>query len=161
MKNRSSTKLLPKEPLMIVNPTEFKEMQQKVDKLQCDIVSALKDSNENKANRLATILVRSKAAHVVSLHRLLTNKGFRSPGWSTPNTVPKTNSEYSNLLNQLKDIISKPTEYKAQPLYRIYLPKKVPGKFRPISVPSYIDRLVQKKRSGLSLSFRPFCRTSS
>jgi RNA-directed DNA polymerase len=118
-------------------------MQQKIDKIQSDIVSALKENNNKRADRLATILVRSKAAHIISLHKLLSNKGIRSPGWSVPNKRPTTNSEYSIFIERLREVTIRPTSYKSTPLYRIYIPKKVPGKFRPISIPSYFDRLIQ------------------
>lgn len=114
-----------------------------------------------KAQTLVDRLVYSKAARIVAVHRIITNKGIRSLGVSKYN--PKTNQDYVNLVEALKEVAKKPQHYKASPLNRVYIKKKddfdinsiplsVPlvgdpyasvKELRPISVPTIFDRCVQ------------------
>lgn len=116
-----------------------------------------------KLNRNSEILARSKASRIVALHRVLTNKGYRSPGVD-PKSHPKTNTEYINLVNRIKKTMANPHKYYTSPLDRIYLlktnktnvypnvtkPNKIDGdtlskekNLRPISIPTIMDRCIQ------------------
>lgn len=110
-----------------------------------------------------TILVNSKAARVVAFHRVLTNKGYRSPGIELEKT-PTTNEEYLEIINWLRKTLRNPDKYIPSPLDRIYLLKTNKTKtfpdvetpntelgdtfakesnLRPISIPSIKDRCLQ------------------
>lgn len=117
--------------------------------------------NVNKISKQIDILVKSKAARIIAVHRVLTNKGYRSPG-VTVREHPTTNEEYVEIVEWLKKTMNKPNKYTTSPLDRIYLLKKVkkfpnvkkPNKLlgdtysrekqlRPISIPSIKDRCLQ------------------
>lgn len=83
----------------------------------------MSDGNKKKAERLGIILVRSKAAQVVAVRRVISNVGARSPGWSVPRVQPTTNAQYATLLDQLNKAIKRPLDYVSTPLYRIYITK--------------------------------------
>ena len=88
-------------------------MINKVDNLQKDIALAVRNNDLYKASRLATILSRSKAAQVVAIRRVLFNKGSSNKGMGKK--VLKTNEEYKQLLDELRQIILRPSKYKATP----------------------------------------------
>lgn len=108
-------------------------------------------------------LIYSKHARIVAVHRVITNKGFRSPGISSEKP-PTTNEEYLEIVEWLREILRKPIKYQTSPLDRIYLIKtnktdKMPDvekpnlelgdtysrepNLRPISIPSIKDRCLQ------------------
>jgi RNA-directed DNA polymerase len=107
-------------------------------------------------------LVESKAARIVAVHRVITNKGYRSKGLSQDH--PATNEEYVSLVEWLKTTMRHPNKYKTLPLDRIYIPKKtkipvnlnlfkqpspdedtflLEKSLRPLSIPSIKDRCLQ------------------
>lgn len=106
------------------------------------------------------VLVASKAARIVAVHRVVTNKGARSEGLGPK--APRTLEGYHQLIEQLRTICRKPHLYKAKPLHRIDLvkPNAEPGTdsmppkngedlnkkhkgLRPLSIPTIFDRCVQ------------------
>lgn len=132
-------------------------------KIELDDNNQIIINNLKKYNRLTEIFVRSKAARIMAVHKVLTNKGYRSPGITTKDH-PKTNDEYVEVVEWLKAKVSRPKEYKTSPLDRIYLlktnktnvypnvvkPSKELGdtyakekNLRPISIPSIRDRCLQ------------------
>nr|ALO21699.1 putative HNH endonuclease [Stephanosphaera pluvialis] len=119
-------------------------MVEKVETLQIDIALAYKNKLHKRLRKLSNILIRSKAAHIIAVKRVATNKGVRSPGWSVPRVPITTNREYQKLVDDLYSITRNPNSYKSAPLYRVMIPKpNQPGVYRPLSVPSYTDRALQ------------------
>lgn len=104
------------------------------------IALAKRSGNIEKAYLYAEELIKSEAARVIAVHRVVTNTGQRSKGLSKEKLT--TNEDYQNMVDKLILIITNPKEYKATPLDRIYIPKEN-GKLRPISIPSYLDRCLQ------------------
>jgi RNA-directed DNA polymerase len=124
-----------------------------------------------RINKMVKILVESKAARIVAVHRVITNKGYRSKGLSENH--PTNNDEYVQIVEWLKRTMRKPENYVASPLDRIYIPKKAnmnvisniskPSQvngdtyskeslLRPISIPSIKDRCLQAAYNiGLSI----------
>ena len=118
---------------------------------------ASESRDQSQLVRRADILIQSKAARIVAVHRVLSNRGSRSYGLGPPR--PTTNGDYVILVEKLRSITRKPDSYRAKPLDRIYIPK---GKFdtetieptldddpnlsektlRPISIPTGKDTLV-------------------
>lgn len=115
----------------------------------------------DKINKEINILQTSKAARILAVHKVLKNKGYRSPGIKG-GVHPRTNEGFVKLVEWLKTTMRKPNKYKTTPLDRIYLLKKVkkfpdvmePSKeagdtyskeknLRPISIPSIKDRCLQ------------------
>lgn len=115
-----------------------------------------------KLNNEIKNLVESKAARIVAVHRVITNKGYRSKGLSEDH--PKTNEEYVKLVEWLRQTMRNPESYRTTPLDRIYIGKKVKdvnlksfdqpnqikgdtfskeSSLRPISIPSIKDRCLQ------------------
>jgi len=92
------------------------------------------------AERIGQELVNSTYGRVVAVQIVANNVGARSPGLSKEKF--ETNEDYSDMVENLLNIISYPEKYQATPLDRIYIPKK-DGSKRPLSIPSYTDRCLQ------------------
>lgn len=120
---------------------DMKIHKSKVDKLQIKIALALKHENLKKAAYFSKVLVRSWSAALVAVHRVITNKGGKTPGIFKD--VPKTNEDYIQLAKTAYYKVRKPNSYKASPLRRIYILKADGVSLRPISIPSYLDRTMQ------------------
>jgi hypothetical protein len=116
-KGQPKIKQIIREPFNLISSTDIKKLQSKVDDLQIKIALAIKNRMLKNAERLVTILVRSKAAQLLAVRKVITNTGARSPGWSKK--VLTTNSEYAELLKNLREIVCRPKTYKASPLYFI------------------------------------------
>ena len=68
---------------------------------------------------------------------------MRSRGNMTPGTDGKTEDEMSiDRINKLIESIKDET-YSPKPAKRIYIPKRM-GKMRPLGIPSFEDKLVQR-----------------
>ena len=106
-----------------------------VRKLQLRIAKAHREGKPGRVKALQRTLTRSLAARVLAVWRVTTNKGKRTPG--VDRVVWKTPEEKTETVKMLKQ-----KGYKAQPLRRIYIPKKN-GKLRPLSIPTMHDRAMQ------------------
>lgn len=143
----------------------IQEIKQVVLDLQMKMAVAIRNKDFVLANKLSNTIIRSKEARTLAVYRVLRNKGARSPGFSEQR--PTTNQEYLALTQQLWQIVKNPNNYKASPLVRSLIPKPKGG-FRPISVPTYLDRSLQQLykftldvvaeeiQSPYSFGFRPF-----
>jgi hypothetical protein len=76
-----------------------------------------------KINQHMENLAASKAARIVAVHRVVTNKGCKSSG-ITKDYHPLKNDEYVRLVINLIEIIRNPSSYQTTPLDRIYLLNK-------------------------------------
>ena len=81
------------------------------------------------------ILTHSFFAKLLAVKRVTQNTGKRTPG--IDKVIWKTDRQKMNAAYELRR-----TGYKAQPLRRIYIPKKN-GKFRPLGIPTKSDRAQQ------------------
>ena len=100
------------------------------------IAKAVKEGKHGKVKSLQWILTHSYYAKLLAVRRVTTNKGKRTPGvdgiiWSTP----RQKMEAANSLRR--------HGYRAQPLRRIYIPKKHGKKLRPLSIPVMYCRALQ------------------
>ena len=120
---------------------DLKECYLHVATIQQEIALAKRENKPQEIiDELTHSLVTSEEARIVSVHRIVSNTGYRSPGLSKGSF--KTNVDYRNMVDRLGEITENPTTYTATPLDRIYLPKPKGGQ-RPISIPSYLDRCLQ------------------
>lgn len=90
--------------------------------------------NFQKIEKKSQVLTNSLAARIVAVHRVLSNKGSRSPGITK--YKPKTNEHYKECVEWLRYISKNPKKYKAKPLERKYIQKKVKIDMKDIEKPS-------------------------
>lgn len=112
-----------------------------VNHLQIKLSNALKNNNLNLAEYLADRIINSYHARILAVHRVMTNSGSKSPSLSE--YIPKTNSDYLRMVNDLKQIVKNPKKYMATRLDRIYILKADGKSLRPISIPTNINRALQ------------------
>lgn len=99
-----------------------------VRRLQMRIAKAFRAGKHGKVKSLQWILTHSFYAKALAVKRVTDNSGAKTPGvdnitWRTPK-------------QKMQAVLSlKRRGYKAQPLKRIYIPKKKKGELRPLSIP--------------------------
>ena len=110
-------------------------VEQQVRRLQMRIAKAIQQERYGKAKSLQWLLTHSRCAKLLAVRRVVQNAGARTPG--VDGTVWKSPKEkfFAALSLQRRG-------YKAQPLRRIYIPKKN-GKQRPLGIPTMSDRAMQ------------------
>ncbi len=113
----------------------WKIIFQKIKKLQQRIVKAVKRNKFNKAKKLIWLLTNSYYAKVLSVIRVITNKGGKTAG--VDGVIWNIETDIEKAVKSLKR-----RGYKPKPLLRIYIPKKN-GKKRPLSIPTLKDRAMQ------------------
>lgn len=147
------------------NGKTIQEIRTYVLEQQQILAVALREKNISAANKQIRKMVRSQDFRILAVYNTISKRGYRSPGLSS--TTPTTNKDYSELVASLWKIVKNPANYKATPLLRTLIPKPKGG-FRPISVPTYLDRCIQhlyklvlevvaeEIQSPYSFGFRPF-----
>lgn len=120
--------------------TEWKHIcwhtvEKNVYRLQMRIAKAVSNKQYGKVKSLQWLLVNSASAKLLAVKRVTTAKGNKTPG--IDGVVWTTSEEKSEAARNLKV-----RGYSAQPLRRIYIPKKN-GKQRPLSIPTMYDRAMQ------------------
>jgi RNA-directed DNA polymerase len=119
----------------------WKKAKTKMKDLQEKIVIATLNGNFKEVYRLQWVILQSIEGQALAIRRVVTNKGGKTAGidgviWSGP-------KDYWLAIQELRKIVNKPKEYRAQPLKRVYIPKGNGKEMRPLGIPSIIDRAVQ------------------
>jgi RNA-directed DNA polymerase len=113
----------------------FTDIRKFVRKMQIRIAKAMQQNKFNKVRKLYRILTSSTYAKILSVWRVINNKGGKTPG--VDSVVWKKDEDLFDLANTLKR-----KGYKPKPLRRLYIPKRN-GKKRPLGIPTMKDRAMQ------------------
>jgi RNA-directed DNA polymerase len=106
-----------------------------VKRLQMRIAQAVQKRKWNKVKALQWLLTHSMSAKLLAVLRVSTNKGAKTPGID--------GEVWNDSSSRMKGALSLSRRgYRAQPLRRIYIPKKNKGK-RPLGIPVMRDRAQQ------------------
>jgi len=114
---------------------DWKTAEEQVRRLQLRIAKAIKIGRYAKAKALQWLLTHSFFAKILAIKRVTQNTGRRTPG--IDRVIWKTDRQKTTAVHELRR-----KGYKAQPLRRIYIPKKN-GKLRPLGIPTMADRAQQ------------------
>lgn len=114
---------------------DWKKARREVRRLQMRIAKAVKEGRYGKVNALQWTLTHSFYARALAVKRVTSNKGKKTPG--VDGVLWKSAKDKMQAVHSLRQ-----RGYKAQPLRRIYIPKKN-GKKRPLSIPAMYDRAMQ------------------
>ncbi len=113
---------------------DWQKANSEVRRLQVRIAKAVKEGRHGKVYALQWILTHSFYAKAMAVKRVTSNRGKKTPGVD--------GVLWKNARAKMRAVISlRQHGYKAQPLRRIYIPKKK-GK-RPLSIPVMFDRAMQ------------------
>ncbi len=112
------------------------------------IAKATQAGKHRKAQALQWLLTHSKAAKLLAVHRVTTNRGAKTPG--VDNVIWRTDRQKLQAAINLKR-----HGYRPRPLRRHYIPKPN-GKLRPLSIPTLHDRAMQ---ALYALSLAPIAET--
>ena len=114
---------------------DWQKARQYVRRLQMRIAKAVKEGSKSKVQALQWLLTHSFYAKLLAVKRVTSNKGKNTPG--VDGILWKGDKAKIRAADSLQR-----HGYKAQPLRRIYIPKKN-GKKRPLSIPTMYDRAMQ------------------
>lgn len=117
-------------------------------RLQRRIAQAVREGRWGKAKALQHLLTRSFSARLLAVKQVTSNKGKRTPG--VDGVLWRGDRQRGRAAARLKS-----RGYRAQPLRRIYIPKRN-GKLRPLGIPTMHDRAMQ---ALYALALKPIAET--
>lgn len=113
----------------------FSDAYKYVRKLQIRIAKATQQNKTNKVRKLYRILTNSIYAKILSVWKVIHNKGSKTAG--VDKVVWNKDMDIFKIASSLKH-----RGYRPMPLRRIHIPKKN-GKLRPLGIPTMKDRAMQ------------------
>ena len=114
---------------------DWRKATKRVRRLQLRIAKAYREGRYNKAKSLQYLLIHSLSAKLSAVKRVTENKGGQTSG--VDGVTWETAKQKWRAAFDLKR-----RGYRAQPLRRIYIPKRT-GKLRPLSIPTMHCRAMQ------------------
>jgi RNA-directed DNA polymerase len=114
---------------------DWSALQRLVRRLQVRIAKAIQAGKHRRAKALQWLLTHSRAARLLAVRRVTTNRGAKTPG--VDNVIWRTDKQKLHAADNLRRC-----GYKPSPLRRQYIPKKN-HKLRPLSIPTMHDRAMQ------------------
>jgi len=114
---------------------DWSRVQNEVWRLQMRIAKAVREKRWGKVKALQHLLVKSRAAKLWAVRRVTSNRGKSTPG--VDGVIWTTARQKLAAVETLKR-----RGYRAQPLRRVYIPKKN-QKLRPLGIPCMQDRAMQ------------------
>jgi RNA-directed DNA polymerase len=133
------------------NSIDWDTTKSTVNQLQIRIAKATQEGKWNLVKRLSYLLTHSFSAKLLAVRIVTQNKGKRTPG--IDGELWNSASEKMRAALRLTD-----TQYHAQPLRRIYIPKPGRDTKRPISIPTMYDRAMQ---ALYGLALQPIAETTA
>ncbi len=133
------------------NSIDWDTTKSTVNRLQIRIAKATQEGKWNSVKRLSYLLTHSFSAKLLAVRIVTQNKGKRTPG--IDGELWNSASEKMRAALSLTD-----TQYHAQPLRRIYIPKPGKDTKRPISIPTMYDRAMQ---ALYGLALQPIAETTA
>ncbi len=124
------------------NGLTISQLKNKILEFQSELAVAIRQRETLLISKLIKRITRSKLSSAWAVYQTISSQGARSRGYKDTKR-PSTTQMYKNLMNKIWKIIKYPNSYKAKPLNRVFIPKPAGG-FRPISVPTYLDRALQQ-----------------
>src|SRR5512136_279175 len=95
---------------------DWPQVRQVVRRLQMRIAKATQAGRQRKAQALQWLLTHSRAAKLLAVHRVTTNRGAKTP--SVDSVIWRTGKQKLHAVFNLKR-----HGYRPQPLRRVYIPK--------------------------------------
>lgn len=142
LENKRKSHKQKREIFKIPNGEKLNWLRQKIIKLQSELAVVIRERESAQVTQLIKYIIRNKFTQYWAVYRTISSQGSRSKG-ITDKVKLSTQKDYDSLRKQLWQIIKCPENYKASPLKRIWIPKPKSSEFRPISIPSYVDRALQ------------------
>ena len=139
-KNRNPLKDKNRENMDEENQRLAKEWQeidwanQKVAKIQEEIVKEAQEKNWSKVYKLQRKLIYSFSARAKAVRKVVSNSGGKTAG--VDRRIWKGPADYLRATQRLRDIVYHPKSYKASPLRRVLIPKPGKKEMRPLGIPT-------------------------
>jgi RNA-directed DNA polymerase len=129
---------------------DWQKVRREVRRVQIRIAKAVSEGRHGKVKALQWLLTHSFSGKALAVKRVVSNRGRKTPG--VDGVIWSTLKQKIQAVHALRR-----HGYKAQPLRRVYIPKKN-GKMRPLGIPIMLDRAIQ----GLyALALQPVAETKA
>jgi RNA-directed DNA polymerase len=128
-------------PVVNWSTVNWRKLRRRVRRIQQRIFRAEKQGNNRKVRNLQRLLMRSRAALLLSIKQVTqVNKGKRTAGVDGYKVLDQ--SKRTKLFNEM--CTESLEKHNPPPVRRVYIEKEgKPGKLRPLSIPTIKDRVVQ------------------